>query len=246
MDIAGGDVLEVDIVDPGAPLHVVGHPGRRHDVVHGEAGVRPQRRVAGGGAGELPSRRGPQALGVHLLDPLDHLEQPRPAGDAVGFQRGRHRQTDGFISTALVRHHQIGGQGVQLALDALHGSVKAAEVWQNKRALSYPAPPLPSSHSPNLLYTTESGLSICSIKIGGPPPPIRLRPGMVQWTCISGRSKLGRSKRGRNGVERGEVCPPPDRNGLEEQNTKDEKTVSCPVGRFTVLFCPQTREEKRL
>ena len=84
------------------------------------------------------------------------------------------------------------------------------------------------------------------LKLGGPPPPIRLRPGMVQWTCISGRSKLGRSKRGRNGVERGEVCPPPDRNGLEEQNTKDEKTVSCPVGRFTVLFCPQTREEKRL
>ena len=45
-------------------------------------------------------------------------------------------------------------------------------------------------------------------------------------------------------MERGEVCPPSDRNGLEEQNTKDEKTVSCPVGQFTVLFVPKHERSK--
>ena len=91
--------------------------------------------------------------------------------------------------------------------------------------------------------------NIKRFSLGGTPPPIRPGLGMVQWACISGRSKLGRSKlgrskRGRNGVERGEVCPPPDRNGLEEQNTKDEKTVSCPWGSSRSFFVPKHERSK--
>ena len=46
-------------------------------------------------------------------------------------------------------------------------------------------------------------------------------------------------------MERGEVCPPPDRNGLEEQNIKDKKTVSCPCGAVHGPFLsPKTRGAK--
>ncbi len=46
-------------------------------------------------------------------------------------------------------------------------------------------------------------------------------------------------------MERGEVCPPPDRNGLEEQNIKDKKTVSCPMGAVHGPFLsPKTRGAK--
>ena len=62
----------------------------------------------------------------------------------------------------------------------------------------------------NYLYCFYKYNNIKWLSLGGTSPPIRPGPGVVQWTCISGRSKLGRSKRGRNGVERGEVCPPPD------------------------------------
>ena len=75
----------------------------------------------------------------------------------------------------------------------------------------------------NYLYCFYKYNNIKWLSLGGTSPPIRPGPGVVQWTCISGRSKLGRSKRGWNGVERGEVCPPPDRNGLEEQNKRTRR-----------------------
>ena len=84
-DILRGNILQVNIVNPGAPVHVMGHPGRSHDIVHGQTRVRFQLNIAGGGAGELPPGSLAKARGVDLLDPLNHLEQPRPAGDAPGF-----------------------------------------------------------------------------------------------------------------------------------------------------------------
>ncbi len=36
----------------------------------------------------------------------------------------------------------------------------------------------------------------------------------------------------------GVLCPPPDRNGLEEQNT-DHEDCELPMGAVTVFFCVQ-------
>ena len=104
-DVLRRDVFQVHAVDSCAPLHVMGHPGRGHDVVHRKARVRFQLRIAGGGTRELPPWGLTGPLSVDLLDPLDHLEQPRPAGDAPGFQGRRHGQADGFLRPAQVRHH---------------------------------------------------------------------------------------------------------------------------------------------
>ena len=39
VDIFLGDVFQIYVVNPGAPFHVMGHPGRGHDIVHSETGV---------------------------------------------------------------------------------------------------------------------------------------------------------------------------------------------------------------
>ena len=61
---------------------------------------------------------------VHFTNPLDHFKQAGAAGDAVGFQRRRHCQTDGFFCTALIRHHQIGSQRIKSPVHAFHGCIK--------------------------------------------------------------------------------------------------------------------------
>ena len=69
-----------------------------------------------------------QPLGVDFPDTLDGFKQPRSAGDLVGFQGGRHCKADGLFGAGGVRHHQIGGQGVQMAVYALHRGIKTFQV----------------------------------------------------------------------------------------------------------------------
>ena len=121
-------ILQVHLVDAGAVLHVQGHPGRGHQVVQGHIGMGLHLGVVPGGGGELPARGFPLALPVDLLHPLHHLEQPGAAGNAVGLQGGGHRQADGLFRAGLVRHHQVGGHGVQAPLHALHRSVERFQV----------------------------------------------------------------------------------------------------------------------
>ena len=119
-DIFRRDVFEVHAVNLRTPLHVMGHPGRGCDIIYRKSRISLQFGIAAGGACELPPRSLPQACGVDLLDPLDHLEQPRPAGDAPGFQGGRYGEADGLLRAAQIRHHEVGGERVQAPLDALH------------------------------------------------------------------------------------------------------------------------------
>ena len=77
------------------------------------------------------------ARGVDLLDPLDHFEQPRAPGDAIGLERGGHGKADGLFRAALVGDDQIGGQRVQPALDALHRGVKGFQVDRKIGALGH-------------------------------------------------------------------------------------------------------------
>ena len=66
----------------------------------------------------------PLPPGVHLRHLLHHLKEPGAARDAIGFQRGGDGQADGFFRAAFIRHHQIGGHGVQTSLHALYTGVK--------------------------------------------------------------------------------------------------------------------------
>ena len=71
---------------------------------------------------------GMKPLGVDLLDALHHFKQPGTAGDLISLEGGRHRKADGFFGTGRIRHYQISGQRVQMAVGTLHGGIKALQV----------------------------------------------------------------------------------------------------------------------
>ena len=139
VDIRRGHIFEVGLVDLGGHVQIPLHPGRRNDV------TQPQRRVCVQGVG---IKRGAgkvifavlspdclvltdgslQPLSVDLFHPLDGFKQPRSAGYLVSFQGGRHRKADGLFGAGGVRHHQIRGQGVQIAVYTLHRGIKAFQV----------------------------------------------------------------------------------------------------------------------
>ena len=139
MDILRGDVFQVDLIDAGAVVHVFGHVGRGGDVVQSEGGISCNVRCVEGGCGKAPAAillahcfaqvNGlGQATGVDLLHLLHDLEQTGTAGDAVGLQRGRHRQADGLFRAGGIGHHQVGGERIQAALHAFYRGIEALQV----------------------------------------------------------------------------------------------------------------------
>ena len=113
------------------------HARRGGDIGDRQRGIGGERRCVPAFARERAARGLYAARGVDLLDPLDHLEQPRPPGDAIGLERGGHGKADGLFRAALVGDDQIGGQRVQPALDALHRGVKGFQVDRKIGALGH-------------------------------------------------------------------------------------------------------------
>ena len=128
VDVLRGDILQVYFVDLGAYGHVAGHLRRGHQVIHRQGGGGAQGLIVPGGAGEPPSGRLAEAAGVDLPDLFHHLEQPGPPRQAIGLQGGGHRQADGLFRPGGVRHHQVGGHGVQPPVPAGHGGIKGFQV----------------------------------------------------------------------------------------------------------------------
>ena len=124
MNVLGGDVSEIDAIDFGAGLHIQGHPGGCCQIIQFQRWIRPEGLRVRGFPGEGSPRGQETALGVDLRHLLHHLKEPGPPGNAVGFQGGGHRETDGFLRPAGIGHHKMGGQRVQPPLHALHGGIK--------------------------------------------------------------------------------------------------------------------------
>ena len=124
MQILRSYIFQINFVDTSTLRHIMGHLGRRDDIVQRPVRVGGQLMSVGSFACQGTARGLQPPQGVHLAHLLDDLKQPRPAGDAVGFQRGGHRQADGLFGAGSVRHHQVGSQRVQTALHTLHRGVK--------------------------------------------------------------------------------------------------------------------------
>ena len=139
VNVCRGHIFEVGLVDLGGHIQIPLHPGWRNDV------AQPQRRVCVQGIGiergagkVVPAVLSPdrlflpdgslQPLGVDLFHPLNGFKQPCSAGYLVSFQGGRHRKADGLFGAGGVRHHQIGGQGVQMTVYALHRGIETFQV----------------------------------------------------------------------------------------------------------------------
>ena len=127
-DVLRRHMLEVNTVDAGAPVNIVGHPGWSHDIVEGQGRISPYLRVVRGSAGELPARGIPLPLGIDLLDPLDHLKQPGSTGNAIRLQGRCDRQTDGLFRPIGVGNDEMGFQRIQPPRHAFHRSIKRFEI----------------------------------------------------------------------------------------------------------------------
>ncbi len=125
MDVLGGNVLEIDLVDFRAHLHVQGHPRDGDLEAQGQVRILLDGRVVGGFAGE-PCPPGPG--GIDLPDLLLYLEEPSPPGDAVGFERRGYGEADGLVRPGGVGHHEVRRQGIQAPLRAFHGGIERLEV----------------------------------------------------------------------------------------------------------------------
>ena len=78
-DVLRRNVFQVDPVNLCAPVDIVGHSGRGHQVVQSQRRVLLHRPVVPRGAGEPPARSLPLPPEVDLFDLLHHLEEPGPA-----------------------------------------------------------------------------------------------------------------------------------------------------------------------
>ena len=112
MGIYWGHILEIDAVNLGRHVQIALHPGRGNDEVD----------LLAGQCFDFPQA---------LLD----FKQPRPAGDAPGFQGGRHGETDGLFRAAQVRHYKVGGEGIEAPLNTFDAGVKRFQI-KPKSALS--------------------------------------------------------------------------------------------------------------
>ena len=140
MNVLGGNVFEVHLVDGSAGLHIQRHLGRGHQVIHLQLRMPLEGGQIHGFPREFLPRGRKLSDGVDLLHPLNHLKQPGSARNPEALQGGGHRQADGFFRPALVRHHQVGGHGVLPPEDALHGGVEGFEINGNKaRRFHFPA-----------------------------------------------------------------------------------------------------------
>ena len=118
------DVAQVHLIDACAVVHVKCHTGRCHDVVYGEIWIvgqfgRVMRRSC-----ELPVRCVEAAHAVSCFDFLYDFEKPCSSRYTIRLDGWRGGKADCLFRTALIRHHQIGGQRIKPTFHALHRCVE--------------------------------------------------------------------------------------------------------------------------
>ena len=123
MNILGGNIFQVSLINLTAHLHVVCHAWRSRNIVQFPVRMSLQFRIIKGFPRKMPISLA-LAVVVHLPDTLHHLEQTGTTAYAVGFQRRRHRQADCLLRAACVSHHEIGGQRIEPPVHTLYRSIE--------------------------------------------------------------------------------------------------------------------------
>ena len=113
MDVLRGYILQIDLINLGGNIHVVGHAGRSDDIIQGQGRIGADEPIVIFPDIQLVLRIGPLPGFVHGGHLLHHLKESGPAGNTIGLQGRRHRQTDGFFRAGGIGHHQIGVQRIQ-------------------------------------------------------------------------------------------------------------------------------------
>ena len=125
VDVLGGDIFQIDLVDLRAHLHVQGHPRDGDLEAQGQVRILPDLRIVGGFA---PQAGLPGPGGIDLPDLLLYLEEAPPPGNPVGFERRGHGEADGLVRPRGIGYHKVRRQGIQPPLRAFHGGIERLEV----------------------------------------------------------------------------------------------------------------------
>ena len=83
--MSSGDVFQVDLVNPGAVFHVVGHPGKGDDEVDFQLRIFLQLREEMGFTLKHSAGSIVPPSGIGFLNPLLNLEEPSTPRDAIGL-----------------------------------------------------------------------------------------------------------------------------------------------------------------
>ena len=146
-DVFRCHILEVGSIDATAVLLVQTHPGRCDDIGNLQRWVAFQSLGVKGSGGKLILFRiriafdgsradsGIHSLTIHLPDTLDDLKQTWTPGHLVRLQCWRNSQTDCFFRTAFVCNNEIGGQRIQVALDAFNTGIETLGI--DRHVLAY-------------------------------------------------------------------------------------------------------------
>ena len=118
------NIFEVHLIDARTHLHIVRHPRRRNEVIDGERFVRFEFGSETGFTRQFAVRRASLPLPVDLAHLLHDLEQARPAGNTICFERGRNGEANRLFRTALIRHDEVGRQWIESSVDTLDGRIE--------------------------------------------------------------------------------------------------------------------------
>ena len=102
--------------------------GRGNDVIDGEGGLPLQSRGEVGAAGKPAAGGLLPPLGIDGGDLLNNLKEAGTARDTVGFEGGGNCQADGFFGSGGISNDEIGGEGIQSALDTFHRGKEGFEI----------------------------------------------------------------------------------------------------------------------
>ena len=128
VNVFGGDVAEVDLVDASAVLDVVSHSWRCGDVVDGQFGMGFELVVVGRLAAEAVAGSVELSVLVDFAQSLHDFEEACAASDAVGFECWRDGEADGLLGARGVGHHEVGGERIEPTFGALDGGIERFEV----------------------------------------------------------------------------------------------------------------------
>ena len=132
MNILRSDVLQIDVVDPRAVVHVVLHPGLSRDEIEFQLRMSGQFLTVAGTPRKIADPQFSEsfkALRIMKFYFLCDLKKPRAARDPDGLERRRYCQADRLFCPAAVCHHKISRQRVQAALIAFHRGVERFKIY---------------------------------------------------------------------------------------------------------------------
>ena len=135
MDILGGDILEIYLINAGAVFDVMRHAWRSHEIVNCQFGVSLEFGIIDRLARETLPRGLALTLPVDLTHTLHNLKQARSATYAVGLERWRHCKAYRLVGAAAIGHDKISGERVKPSLHALDRRIKRFQVYCNVCAL---------------------------------------------------------------------------------------------------------------